>query len=161
MSKIEWCDITLNPIAGCSKCSPGCENCYAEKFAARLAKNPNAKISAKYAGVVDEHGKWTGKLSEEGWDCLTTLTEIMHSPPKRIFLGSMTDIFHGNMDQKSFNELVDDITYTGKRHTFLLLTKRPAHALEMVLAYKNGSGWARDGLPGHESCRLPKMSGWA
>lgn len=63
MSKIEWCDITLNPIVGCSKCSPGCVNCYAERFAARLAKNP--ATAAKYKGVI-ENGKWTGKLSEEG-----------------------------------------------------------------------------------------------
>lgn len=153
MSKIEWCDITLNPIVGCSKCSPGCANCYAEKFATRLEKHPNPKIAAKYAGVVDEKGRWTGKLSEEGWDCME---DLIQSPAKRVFLGSMTDIFHENMCQESFNELVDNMTYTYSQHTFLLLTKRPAHALEMVLAYENGSGWARDGLPGHESHRLPK-----
>jgi protein gp37 len=61
MTKIEWCDLTINPVVGCSHCSEGCRNCYAERFAARLAKNP--KTAAKYAGVVDEHGKWTGMLS--------------------------------------------------------------------------------------------------
>lgn len=66
MSKIEWCDITINPVVGCSKCSVGCANCYAEIFAARMAKNTNPKISAKYAGVVDTTGHWTGNLSEEG-----------------------------------------------------------------------------------------------
>jgi len=40
-TKIEWCDYTINPVVGCSKCSPGCDNCYAERFAARHAKNPN------------------------------------------------------------------------------------------------------------------------
>lgn len=153
MTKIEWCDITLNPIVGCSKCSPGCEHCYAEKFAARLAKNPNSKIAAKYSGVIDKQGKWTGKLSEEGWDCMDA---IIRSPAKKVFLGSMTDIFHENMCQESFNELIDNLTYVYKQHTFFLLTKRPAHALDMVLAYENGSAWAKDGLPGHESHRLPK-----
>ena len=37
MTKIEWSDMTINPVVGCSHCSPGCENCYAERFAARLA----------------------------------------------------------------------------------------------------------------------------
>ena len=36
-SKIEWTEATWNPIAGCTKCSPGCENCYAERMSARLA----------------------------------------------------------------------------------------------------------------------------
>lgn len=53
---IEWADLTRNPIVGCSKVSPGCLNCYAERMAAKWAKHPNAKIRAKYAGVVDENG---------------------------------------------------------------------------------------------------------
>ena len=40
-SKIEWCDATYNPIIGCSKISPGCDNCYAEKMAHRLSNIPN------------------------------------------------------------------------------------------------------------------------
>ena len=35
-SKIEWTDATLNPVRGCSKVSPGCENCYAIRVAARF-----------------------------------------------------------------------------------------------------------------------------
>jgi len=60
MSRIEWCDKTINPVVGCSKISPGCENCYAEKMARRLVVNPNTKD--RYAGVVDKNG-WTGKLN--------------------------------------------------------------------------------------------------
>lgn len=66
-TKIEWADMTINPVVGCSHCSPGCDHCYAERFAARMAKNPNPKISGKYAGVVDEKGKWTGKMSRGLW----------------------------------------------------------------------------------------------
>lgn len=36
-TNIGWCDITINPFVGCSKCSPGCDHCYAERFAARLS----------------------------------------------------------------------------------------------------------------------------
>ncbi|MDE5879267.1 MAG: phage Gp37/Gp68 family protein [Desulfovibrio sp.] len=41
---IGWCDCTINPVVGCTKCSPGCEHCYAERFAARLAKNPKTGV---------------------------------------------------------------------------------------------------------------------
>lgn len=36
-SSIEWTDSTWNPVTGCSKISPGCKNCYAERMAKRLA----------------------------------------------------------------------------------------------------------------------------
>lgn len=148
-TKIEWADYTINPITGCSKCSPGCENCYAERFAARLIKNP--KTAANYAGTIDEKGHWTGKLNDEGWGCLDTLP--MYAP-KQVFVGSMTDIFHENMDQRNFNELLGVFQYTWPRHTFMLLTKRPANAKKLIDAYKNDSAWA--GQPIHEHGRLPK-----
>ena len=44
-TKIEWADATINPVVGCTKCSDGCRSCYAERFAARMAKNPNPKIN--------------------------------------------------------------------------------------------------------------------
>ena len=86
-TKIEWADHTINPTVGCMKCSPGCANCYAEHFAARLARNP--QTAAKYAGVVDDAGKWTGKISEPDYSVFDRLPK----KPKRIFLGSITDLF--------------------------------------------------------------------
>jgi protein gp37 len=35
-SKIEWTESTWNPLTGCTKVSPGCKNCYAERMAKRL-----------------------------------------------------------------------------------------------------------------------------
>ena len=123
MTKIEWCDITLNPVVGCSKCSPGCLNCYAEKFAARLAKNPATQ--GKYAGVVDENG-WTGQFSQP------SLAEFKKLPksPRRVFIGSMTDIFHdgivkGGEYHKTWLPMLFDAMFNYPQHTFLLLTKRP------------------------------------
>lgn len=125
---IGWCDCTINPVVGCTKCSPGCENCYAEKFAARLVKNP--KTAKKYAGVVDACGKWTGQINHEGWGCLDTLPES----PKRVFLGSMTDIFHENSSESIFDDLVDYMQYVYPQHTFLILTKRPHIAKQRIQA---------------------------
>lgn len=92
-TKIEWADMTINPVVGCSHCSPGCDNCYAERFAARLAKNP--KTAAKYRGVVDENGKWTGKVNFNLRRCWfqPTIEKLRNKKSQRIFIGSMTDVF--------------------------------------------------------------------
>ncbi|MBD5627515.1 MAG: DUF5131 family protein [Desulfovibrio sp.] len=83
-NSIGWCDCTVNPIVGCTKCSPGCENCYAEKFAYRMSRNP--QTGRKYAGVVDANGKWTGKVN------VTLDAKTMpHRVPgknKRVFVGT-------------------------------------------------------------------------
>ena len=36
MSNIEWTDTTWNPVTGCSRVSPGCDNCYMFAFWPRL-----------------------------------------------------------------------------------------------------------------------------
>lgn len=127
MTKIEWCDITINPVVGCSKCSPGCDNCYAERFAARLSKHPNPNIRNKYKGVVDERGKWTGESSLFDISVLESLPKI----PKRVFVGSMTDIFHERASLIAVAKILDKIKKCPK-HTFLFLTKRPEKMREFI-----------------------------
>lgn len=126
-NNIGWCDDTINPIVGCSKCSPGCDNCYAERFAARLAKNP--ATAKKYAGVVDENGKWTGKInfcaSKNGND----MPLDAPGKNKRVFVGSMSDFFHPNVSDDTRDVifafiLCDHIRPKPKGHTFMILTKR-------------------------------------
>lgn len=122
---IGWCDVTINPIVGCSHCSSGCDNCYAEKFAARLAKNP--KTAEKYAGVVDENGKWNGSVRYH-----VSWYEQLSKKPKRIFLNSMSDLFHPAVIEEDLHEILDLIVKFGCQHTFLVLTKRPERARDML-----------------------------
>lgn len=150
-TKIEWADITINPTVGCMQCSPGCANCYAERFAARLAKNP--QTAAKYAGVVDDAGKWTGKISEPDY----SVFERLSKKPQRVFLGSMTDLFFqgvndyrrkalrtadGNLYEFAPNtmhvRIARLLVQIGRypQHTFMMLTKRPeamGEALNLLL----------------------------
>lgn len=135
-TKIEWADITINPVVGCSHCSPGCDNCYAERFAARLAKNP--KTAAKYAGVVDD-GRWTGKISSADFSMFKSLPKA----PKRVFVGSMTDIFHDATGGK-FHDIENrkksnyflpklfDIMESLSQYTFIILTKRPENMRQWI-----------------------------
>ena len=116
-TRIEWADITINPVRGCSHCSPGCDHCYAERVAARLARIPNT--ARAYAGLVDVNGKWTGRFSVS----LDTL-DALSIKPRRIFVGSMCDLFHENLPYNLFLWIVEKLSRY-PQHTFMLLTKRP------------------------------------
>lgn len=64
-SSIEWTDSTWNPVVGCTKVSPGCVNCYAERMAKRLAaisksmrdRGANPGRTAYYEQIVNRRGK--------------------------------------------------------------------------------------------------------
>lgn len=122
---IGWCDVTINPVVGCTKCSPGCTNCYAEKFAYRMSRNPQTE--GKYVGVVDAKGKWTGEVNVT-MDA-KTMPHRVPGKNKRVFVGSMSDLFHPKVfdaarDAIFASILGDHIIGTSRRHTFLILTKR-------------------------------------
>jgi len=114
---IEWCDETWNPIIGCSKISAGCRGCYAERMAARQA----AMGREDYQHVVTPAGNWLGqtRFVESALDKPRRWTR----KPRRIFLGSMTDIFHRSV-QPQWLDRVLEVVAAGKMHTHLALTKR-------------------------------------
>ena len=118
-------DVTSNPVVGCTKCSPGCEHCYAERFARRMPRNP--QTWQKYAGVVDANGKWTGKVNV-ALDA-KTMPHRVPGKNKRVFVGSMSDLFHPNVSDATRDAIFasilgDHIIGTSRRHTFMILTKR-------------------------------------
>lgn len=118
-SNIEWTDRTWNPVAGCSIVSPGCHNCYAMKMAKRLA----AMGQQKYVGTTKtKNGKtvWTGKITLSH-DQL--LDPIGWKKPQRIFVNSMSDLFHKNVPD-AFIDRVFATMVLSPRHTFQILTKR-------------------------------------
>ncbi len=128
-TKIEWCDLTINPIVGCSKCSPGCDNCYAEKMAIRLAGH-SGKTGERYQNVTHffpEAGKgWNGSVDVD-FSCFWDLPR----KPARIFVGSMGDVFHPRVSQDAINTLFFQLAGC-PQHTFMLLTKRPRNASVML-----------------------------
>ena len=80
-SQIEWTEATWNPSTGCTKISPGCKNCYAE----RLSKRLNLMGLDKY--------KKGFQYVEHPSDVNLPLT---WKKPKKIFVNSMSDLFHEN-----------------------------------------------------------------
>jgi protein gp37 len=126
-SSIEWTDATWNPVAGCTIISPGCTNCYAMRMAARLAAMP----LEKYQGLTRRSGNrsvWTGdiRLDEKALQAPKSWLK-----PRRIFVNSMSDLFHDGIPA-DFIERVWQVMADTPRHTYQILTKRPDRMREVV-----------------------------
>ncbi len=90
LSKIEWTDVTWNPVAGCTIATAGCTNCYAMRMAARL----EAMGMAKYAGLTRKSGGrsvWTGRVN---LDPKALTAPYGWRTPRKVFVNSMSDLFH-------------------------------------------------------------------
>lgn len=108
-SKIEWTETTWNPITGCTKVSPGCKYCYAERMAKRLQA--------------------MGKLAYRNGFQTTVHEDLFEYPlqlhiPRLIFVNSMSDLFHENVPDEIILRLFD-VMKRASWHTFQVLTKRP------------------------------------
>ena len=114
-SSIEWTESTWNPITGCTKISPGCKNCYAERMAKRL----------KAMGVDNYFNGFNITLHEHVLDY-----PIRWKKPQTIFVNSMSDLFHEDVPN-SFILKVLDICRRAHWHTFQILTKRSKRLLEI------------------------------
>lgn len=112
---IEWTEETWNPIRGCSKVSEGCRNCYAERMAARFS-GPGMP----YEGLV-KYGRWTGAVKLD----YDALKKPLHwKKPRKIFVNSMSDLFHEEVEFDIIHE-VWDVMKACPQHIFQVLTKQP------------------------------------
>jgi protein gp37 len=126
-TSIEWTDATWNPVAGCTVLSSGCTNCYAMRMAARL----DAMGVSKYSGLTRKSGGrsvWTGRIR---LDELTLRAPVRWKRPRRVFVNSMSDLFHEHIPVE-FIARVWDVMAKTQRHTYQVLTKRPER-MENVL----------------------------
>lgn len=126
-TKIEWATHTENPAVGCEPCGPACNRCYAPGFARRLSCNPaTSEVDrASYAATVDRRG-WTGEVSLFPGR-LANLRK--GKKPRRVFVGSMTDLFHKKVP-RDFVAAIFGVMAATPQHKFMLLTKRPDRASE-------------------------------
>ena len=116
LSKIEWTDATWNPIRGCTKISAGCKHCYAARFAER------------FRGIQ-------GHPFEQGFD-LRLIPEKLTDPlrwktPRRIFVNSMSDLFHADVPQSYISRIVS-VMQIARWHTYQVLTKRSGRMRELL-----------------------------
>jgi protein gp37 len=114
-SAIEWTQTTWNPVTGCTKISPGCKHCYAERMAERLL----AMGQPRYRNGFE----------------VTLQPDIVELPlqwklPRIIFVNSMSDLFHDAVPAEFIHRCFD-VMCRAKQHTFQILTKRAERLLDM------------------------------
>jgi protein gp37 len=115
-SGIEWTDATWNCIYGCSRVSPGCEHCYAERMTRRLARGSALTI------LTSKGVRWSNKidLAPERLD-----QPIRWQRPRMIFVNSLSDVWHKDVPNEYIAAMFGIMAAT-PRHTFQILTKRAA-----------------------------------
>jgi protein gp37 len=133
MNPIGWCDITSNPISGCTNCDEngfcmGKFKCYAEGFAKRLAgKERKHPGSTGYPTEPGQHFKPTLHV-DKLWDILDLPEK---GKPKRIFLDSMSDWFCEGVPAEWVHQCLDVIVQVPQHH-FLVLTKKPERIFDTL-----------------------------
>lgn len=115
-SSIEWTDVTWNPVTGCTKVSPGCKHCYADRMAKRL----QAMGQPRYA---------------DGFQ-LTLQEDLLEAPlhwrkPRLVFVNSMSDLFHPDVPVAYVRQVFEVMEQAGQ-HRFQVLTKRAERLAEVA-----------------------------
>ena len=126
-TSIEWTDATWNPIAGCSIVTAGCTHCYAMMMAKRL----EAMGVKKYAGLTRQSGNrtvWNGIVRQ---DREALVVPYSWKKPRKIFVNSMSDLFHEQVDDQFVKE-VWQVMGSTPHHNYQILTKRPDRMAHMV-----------------------------
>ena len=111
-SSIEWTEATWNPTSGCTKVSPGCDRCYAERIALRFPKTfPNGFALTLRRDALDLPMHWRR--------------------PRMIFVNSMSDLFHVDVPDAYIADVFDVMART-PQHTYQVLTKRSERLRDML-----------------------------
>jgi protein gp37 len=161
-TEIAWCDSTFNPWIGCTKVSPGCAHCYAERdfdLRKHVAKwgagQPRHRTSAAY---------WRQPLK---WDQEAATRELYHEDETnlgkdlgvyqrpRVFCASLADWLDDEVPIEWLADLLVLIRRT-PHLDWLLLTKRPQNFLPRLqqIANERVPHWP-------PSTRFPKISNFA
>jgi protein gp37 len=118
-SKIAWTDSTWNPVTGCTPVTAGCKNCYAARMVKRF---PHLHGEYKtYSRNPIPFGRV--QFHPDRLDI-----PLRWKKPRRIFVGSMGDLFHENVEHGWIASVFSYIE-AAPQHTFMILTKRPDRML--------------------------------
>lgn len=114
-SGIEWTEATWNPVTGCTKISPGCTHCYAERMAERLQSMGQQNYRNGFKLALQPH----------------MLELPLHwRRPQTVFVNSMSDLFHKDVPVEYIRD-VFDVMRRAHWHRFQVLTKRSERLVEL------------------------------
>lgn len=128
---IQWTEATWNPVTGCDQVSSGCDNCYALALAKRL----QAMGSPRYQNDGDPRTSGPGFDVTPHWDLIDVPRQW--KGPRRIFVNSMSDLFHARVPRDFVAAVFDTMSAT-PQHTYQVLTKRPRRLRRLA----PGLAWA-------------------
>lgn len=114
-SKIEWTESSWNPVTGCTKISPGCANCYAERLALRLRAMGQKNYKNGFELAIHER---------------MFLKPLEIKKPTTFFVNSMSDLFHEHIPVKVIQKIFS-VMNQASWHIFQVLTKREARLVEL------------------------------
>jgi len=114
-SSIEWTESTWNPVTGCTKISPGCKHCYAERMALRLQAMGQPNYARGFAVTLHER---------------VLALPLSWKKPQTVFVNSMSDLFHERVPA-AFIQRVFVVMRQASWHTFQVLTKRADRLAEL------------------------------
>jgi protein gp37 len=114
-SGIEWTESTWNPVTGCTKISPGCKHCYAERMAERLHAMGQPNYRNGFTLTLQPH------MLE---------LPLRWKKPQTIFVNSMSDLFHDDVPSPYIFELFA-VMRRAHWHRFQVLTKRSQRLAEL------------------------------
>lgn len=114
-SSIEWTESTWNPVTGCTKISPGCKNCYAERMTKRLLAMGQPNYINGFNVTMHEH---------------VLELPLKWKKPQTIFVNSMSDLFHKSV-REDFIQKTFNVMSRTPWHTFQVLTKRADRLAEI------------------------------
>jgi protein gp37 len=114
-SHIEWTDATWNPITGCTKVSPGCKFCYAERLSRRLEAMGQRNYRNGFKVTLQPH---------------MLQHPLRWRQPRRVFVNSMSDLFHDDVPTKYITRIFD-VMHRASWHQFQVLTKRSERLVEL------------------------------
>lgn len=114
-SSIEWTEATWNPVTGCTKISPGCKHCYAERMSMRLRAMGQRNYVNGFDLTLHEHA---------------LEIPLRWKKPQVIFVNSMSDLFHKDVPLRFITQ-VFDVMNRAYWHRYQILTKRSERLLEL------------------------------
>lgn len=160
MGEISWTDLTANPVIGCSKVSAECASCYAESQGASMSRRFANGAGKRYLQVIDGK-RWNGQTYvDHDYMNRTTVTRRKRVPGyegharrwrrARVFMGSMTDMFHETLDFAALAPVWRWMAQHGVDEPgpiWQLVTKRPHRAVATLAALQHHASTACGAVP--------------
>lgn len=123
---IQWTDETWNPMTGCTKISAGCDHCYAKTVAERKTRD----VYLRQSPVKDTESNRADPFAPRFWED-RLLRPLQWKTPRRIFVNSMSDVFHAHFSADQIRAVFEVMTLASQHH-FQVLTKRPERAVRLA-----------------------------